>query len=86
MFIIALIREVKRVNDASKTKAVVTLETEEPLEIHELRLFEESLANGTVAAFENSKGKAAQVPVQVGVYNGKAQLNMPRGVIFHPPK
>lgn len=85
MNVIALVRDVVRVNDSSKTKAVVTIETESPLEIHDVRLFEQSLADGSVAAFESVKGKVVQVPVQVGAYNGRPQLNMPRGYPFIAP-
>ena len=86
MNVLALIRNVERVNDGSKTKAIVTLETETPLEIHQLRLFEEPLANGSVAAFEQMEGKGAQVPIEIGTYNGKAQINFPRGAVFKAQK
>lgn len=79
MLVKALVRAVEDNADAAKPMSIVTLETTNPIEIIQVRLFKNSIADGTVAAFKQVIGAEMDVPLQPEIYNGKLSWNMPFG-------
>ena len=85
MLIKALVRAVEDNADAAKPMAIVTLETSNPIEIIQVRLFKNSIADGTVAAFRQVIGAEMDIPLQPEIYNGKLSWNFPFGQRLQVP-
>lgn len=85
MNVIALIRSLVETNREGKPGALLTLETENPLQITEVRLNKSHVEMGVIQALKPFVGKVAQVPLAVESFNGRTELKWPFGVPFSPP-
>lgn len=86
MLVDALIRSVELQGSGDKAFAVLTIETEQPLEIMQIRLFNSFIQSGVVKQLQSVVGKAIKLPVKVDVYKGSIQYQMPFDVKLHLPQ
>jgi hypothetical protein len=79
MLVKALVRAISENADAQKPMCKVTLETSNPLEIVEVRLFKNAYNDGTVAKFKQAIGAEIEIPLQAEIYNNRISYNLPFG-------
>lgn len=70
------------VDGKNREYAMLTVETENPLEIHQIRLFGRSIEDGTVKRLQTHTGHKLILPLQVDVFNNKAQLQLAQGSVI----
>jgi len=85
MLVKALIRSVTRQGSVEKPFAVLAIETEQPLEIIEIRMFKNAIDDGTVARLENVEGRTIDLPLRMEVYQGRLQYQLPYGADIQCP-
>lgn len=79
----ALIRNVEEKENNGKKMAILTIETEKPLAIAQVRLFSNSVNDGTVNALKKAIGTKQLLPLSAEIYNGQIQFSFPFGESFH---
>jgi len=85
MQIVALVRDVQvNRNNAEKPFAVITLETEQPLQIVEIRLFKNQIDAGIADKLIPMKGKMVFFPIEPQIYNGRLQFQFPFDGVVKP--
>ena len=82
----ALIRSLQRGSFNDKPNATLTLETTDPLEIMEIRMFSNSIDDGTVDRLQKCVGKVIQIPLSVNIYKGNIQYQIPFNTVIDVPK
>ncbi|MCF6281453.1 MAG: hypothetical protein L3J28_04445 [Candidatus Polarisedimenticolaceae bacterium] len=83
MLVKALVRNVSKRNEQTeKPFAIVTVETQQPLEILEFRLFGQSMQDGTTSSFINAVGSEVDIPLTLDTYKGFTALKFPMGEVF----
>jgi hypothetical protein len=83
MLVKALVRSIQRRNEhTDKPFAIVTVETDRPLEIVEFRLFGQSMSDGTATSFHNAIGSVVEIPLTLDTYKGQTSLKFPMGDVF----
>lgn len=90
MLVKALVRSVvdhlPPANDPSKKPfAVVAIETDQPLEISEIRCFANAINDGTVAKLRSAVGRKIMLPLTAGIYQGKLQMQITFGAVIELP-
>jgi len=85
MLIKSLVRDVQSFPNAEKPYGILTIETEQPLEVHQVRLFSNSMNDGTYARLSNLKGQVALLPFSIDNYKGKTQFQIPYGAEIPSP-
>lgn len=85
MLVDCLVRSVKRGGTIEKPFATLVIETDQPLEIIEMRLFSNSINDGSVATLEQSVGKAIKLPLSANVYQGRLQFQLPFDAVIDVP-
>ena len=77
MIVQAEIRQVTKFLDAEKPYVKVGIETTKPLQSMELRLNQQSIDSGLVAVFEKFLNMNVTLPVNVSLYKGTLQYQIP---------
>jgi len=63
-------------NDSSKVFGRVTVETSNPLQIHELTMFGQSMSDGTFDQITRHIGREVVLPLVLEEYKGKTSLRI----------
>lgn len=84
MLVTALIRDCVKIKSTKGNDGLkLTIETESPLEIHEMNIYGAAMENA--AELIPMVGKVCQIPVKLGSFNGNAQLEFPMGARVPKP-
>ncbi len=79
MLVKGLVRNVQDRGNADKQFCVVDIEFSNPLEIIQVRLFQNSYQDGTVHTLKQCIGVELDLPIEAQIYQNKLQYGMPFG-------
>jgi hypothetical protein len=83
MLVNAMVRAVETGKSGEKEFAIISLETSQPLEIIQFRMFDNHIKDGTVAHIKSCIGADISLPLEAGIYQNKIQYQFPYGAVFN---
>lgn len=86
MQVLAEVHNVRLFENAPKLKAEVSLILSDPDQMIRLRLFAVHESQGVIAKFQQLQGHAAQVPLEVDIYQGRISYSLAFGGTPKPYK